>query len=89
MPRSSERNLLITLDEAWSINSVWHGNCIFCMGRSAWGFQNIFKEKFIKPKFQEQILKCFGNSRSKIASAYDNKFPLNFRKKLYGENYFL
>ena len=61
MPRGSERNLLIALDEAWSINSVWHGNWIFCMGRSAWGFQNIFKEKFIKPKFQEQILKCSGN----------------------------
>ena len=33
-----------------------------------------------KPKFIEQILKCSRISRSKIASAHGNKFPLNFRK---------
>ena len=44
------------------------------------GFKMFLKKIVRKPKFLEKILKCSRISRSKIAPAQGNKFPLIFRK---------
>ena len=45
------------------------------------GFKIFFKKILIlKPKLLEQILKNSRISRSKIAPAQGNKFPLNFKR---------
>lgn len=42
--------------------------------------KKIVRKPKSKPKFLEKILKCSRISRSKIAPAQGNKFPLIFRK---------
>ena len=57
------------------------GFCAYAEGFKPGGFKMFLKKILIsKPKFIEQILKCFGISRSKIVSVHGNKFLLNFRK---------